>query len=108
MSFSSAREMRARAGLLPSTVPWKRVEVRVGGGVTVEPLTLYFRDAIECFKCLFGNPLFSGHMDFVPRHEYADEEKTERLYNEIMTGDRAWTLQVALPMRACSLRADHD
>ena len=59
-------------------------------------MTLYFRDALECFKSLFGNPLFSGHMDFVPRREYADEEKTERLYNEIMTGDRAWALQVSI------------
>ena len=96
MSFSSAREMRARTAILPTTVPWKEVEVQVEGGMTVEPLTLYFRDAIECFKCLLGNPLFSGYMDFVPRREYADEEKTERLFNEIMTGDRAWTLQVSI------------
>ena len=88
--------MRARSGLLPATVPWKQVEVQVRGGVTTEPMTLYFRDALECFKSLFGNPLFSGYMDFVPRREYADEEKTERLYNEIMTGDRAWTLQVSI------------
>ena len=88
--------MRARSGLLPATVPWKQAEVQVRGGVATESMTLYFRDALECFKSLFGNPLFSGHMDFVPRREYADEEKTERLYNEIMTGDRAWTLQVSV------------
>ena len=88
--------MRARSGLLPATVPWKQAEVQVRGGVTTESMTLYFRDALECFKSLFGNPLFSGHMDFVPRCEYADEEKTERLYNEIMTGDRAWALQVSI------------
>ena len=57
---------------------------------------LYFRDALECFKYLFGNPLFSDYMDFVPRREYADREKNERLYNEIMTGDRAWMLQVSI------------
>ena len=62
----------------------------------MEPMTLYFRDALECFKCLFGNPLFSDYMDFIPRREYVDEERTERLYNEIMTGDRAWTLQVSV------------
>ena len=96
LSFSSSREMRGRTGLLPATVPWKQVQVQVQGGVTTEPMMLYFRDALECFKCLFGNPLFSGYMDFIPRREYADEEKTERLYNEIMTGDRAWTLQVSI------------
>ena len=107
LSFSSSREMRGRTGLLPATVPWKQVQVQVRGGVTTEPMTLYFRDALECFKYLFGNPLFSGYMDFIPRREYADEEKTERLYNEIMTGDRAWTLQVstlAIEGTYCQLR----
>ena len=94
LSISSSREMRARTGLLPSTVPWKQVEVSIEGGTTKEPMTLFFRDSLDCFKSLFGNPLFSGHMDFRPRREYADEAKTERFYNEIMTGDRAWNLQV--------------
>ena len=88
--------MRSRTGLLPTTVPWKQIEVKVCGGITSEPLILYFRDALECFKYLFGNPLFSDYMDFVPRREYADREKNERLYNEIMTGDRAWMLQVSV------------
>ena len=96
LSFSSSRGMRDRTGLLPATVPWKQVQVQIQGGVTAEPMTLYFRDALECYKCLFGNPLFSGYMDFVPRHEYADEQRMECLYNEIMTGDRAWTLQVSV------------
>ena len=88
--------MRARAALLPATVPWKQVEIKVRGAVTKEPLTLYYREVIECVKYLWGNPLFSGHMDFIPRREYAGEEKTERLYNEMMTGDRAWSLQANL------------
>ena len=95
LSFSSTREMRARTALLPATVPWKQVEIKVRGAVTKEPLTLYYRDALECFKHLFGNPLFSGHMDFIPRREYTSEEKAERLYNEMMTGDRAWSLQAS-------------
>ena len=90
--------MRSRTGLLPSTIPWKQVEVEVHGGTTKEPMTLFFRDALECFKYLYGNALFSDQMDFAPRHEYADKEKTERLYNEIMTGNRAWSLQVSYEM----------
>ena len=68
----------------------------------MEPMTLYFRDALECFKYLFGNPLFSDYMDFIPRREYVDEERTERLYNEIMTGDRVWTLQVSILVGECT------
>ena len=59
-------------------------------------VTSILTPALECFKCLFGNPLFSDYMDFIPRREYADEERTECLYNEIMTGDRVWTLQVSI------------
>ena len=102
LSFSSSREMRGRTGLLPATVPWKQVQVQVRGGGTMEPMTLYFRDALECFKCLFGNPLFSDYMDFIPRREYVDEERTECLYNEIMTGDRVWTLQVSILVGECT------
>ena len=96
LSFSSSREMRARAALLPATVPWKQVEIKVRGAITKEPLMLYYHDALECFKYLWCNPLFSGYMDFIPRREYTSEEKTERLYNEMMTGDRAWNLQANL------------
>lgn len=35
-------------------------------------------------------------MDYIPRREYTDEERKERLYNEIMTGDMAWSLQVPI------------
>ena len=80
---------------LPSPPHWKEVEVRIEGGTTKDPLTLYYRDGLECFKFLFGNPLFLDHMEYVPRHEFTVGENTERLYNEIMTGDRAWALQVS-------------
>ena len=98
LSFTSSRELRQRIDLLPDTVPWKQVVVRVSGGRTAQPLDLFYRPALDCFKFLFGNPLFANHMDLVPRREYTDGEKTERLYNEIMTGERAWTLQVRIAL----------
>ena len=94
LSFSSAQEMRARIELLPGPPAWKEVEVHVEGGTTKDPLTLYYRDGLECFKHIFGCPLYDKYMDYCPCREYTTEEKTERLYNEMMTGDRAWTLQV--------------
>ena len=80
--------------MLPSPPHWKEEEVQVEGGNTKEPMILFYRDALECFKFTFANPLFLNHMDYVPRHEYADKENKEQLYNEMMTGDRAWWLQV--------------
>ena len=96
LSFTSSRELRQRIDLLPDTVPWKQAVVRVSGGRTAQPLDLFYRPALDCFKFLFGNPLFANHMDLVPRREYTDGNKTERLYSEIMTGDRAWALQVRI------------
>lgn len=86
--------MRARIERLPSPPRWKEAEVEVQGGSTKKPLTLFYRDGLECFKFLFGNPLFRDHMDYAPRREYSTNDGRERLYNEIMTGDLAWSLQV--------------
>ena len=86
--------MRARIESLPSPPRWKEVEVGIKGGTTKDPLTLFYRDGLECFKFLFGNPLFLDHIDYVPRREFTTGEKPERLYNEMMTGNRAWALQV--------------
>lgn len=88
--------MRIRIESLPSPPRWKEVEVSVEGGTTKDPLTLYYRNGLECFQFLFGNPLFLDHMDYVPRRESTTGEKPERLYNELMTGDRAWNLQVCI------------
>ena len=87
--------MRAHIENLPSLPCWKEVEVSVEGGTTKDPLTLYYRDGLECFKFLFGNPLFVDYMEYIPHREFTTGAKPERLYNEIMMGNRAWSLQVS-------------
>jgi hypothetical protein len=37
---------------------------------------LFFRDALDCVEYLFGNPLFSEHMDFSPMKLYHNAKKT--------------------------------
>lgn len=93
-SFTSAQEMRARVELLPSPPRWKQEVIEVDGGDASKPLTLYYRNGLACFRFLFGNPLFFNHMDYCPRREFTSETRADRLYNEIMTGERAWDLQV--------------
>ena len=65
-------------------------------GRTKDPIALYYRDGLECFKFLFGNPLYRDHMEYIPRREFTTDEQSERLYNEMMTGDLAWNLQVSV------------
>lgn len=96
----SAREMRARMERLPPTVPWEQCEIEVEGAITKEPLTLYYRDGLKCFLRLLAEPALSGHLDLIPRREYTDEGRTERLYNEPMTADLAWNIQVYILLHA--------
>ena len=88
--------MRSRIEILPSPPRWKETEIEVSEGSTTDPLILYYRDGLDCFRFLFGNPLFDGHMEYVPRREYTSKDKAEQLYNEIMTGERVWQLQVCV------------
>ena len=80
--------------MLPSPPRWKETVVSIPGGITKDPMKFHYRDGLECFKFLFGNPLFSDQMEYTPRREFTSDERPERLYNEMMTGDLAWSLQV--------------
>lgn len=87
--------------MLPSPPRWKETVVSVHGGFTKDPMKFHYRDGLECFKFLFGNPLFSDQMEYTPRREFTSDEQPERLYNEMMTGDLAWSLQVGAPQNMC-------
>lgn len=96
LSFASAKELRSRIETLPSPPKWKSTEVEIPGGSTTDPLIFYYRDGLECFRFLFGNPLFRDAQEFVPRKEWVDEGRSSRVYNDVMSGDRVWDLQVCI------------
>ncbi|KZV90711.1 hypothetical protein EXIGLDRAFT_575973, partial [Exidia glandulosa HHB12029] len=54
----------------------------------------YYRDALEVVADLLSDPTFADHLSFVPCKNYADSERTNRLYTEINTGDWAYETQV--------------
>lgn len=60
----------------------------------VEELELFYRDPIECIHVLLGNPAFISSMKFAPERVYVDNSQTERIYNEMWTGDWWWEMQV--------------
>lgn len=86
--------MRSRIEILPKTPAWKACEVVVQGGLTKDPLILLYRDGLECFSFLFGNPIFADHMDYSARRLWVDDTMESRIFDEPMTGDFAWELQV--------------
>lgn len=105
-SFSSAAQLRDRIELLPSPPQWRSRRVVVAGGLTAKPLTFFYRDGLECFKHLFGNPLFSEHMQYVSQRLWASAERSCRVYTEIMTGDLVWDVQVRASMTKPPCLAD--
>ena len=63
---------------------------------TKDEVILYFRDPIECLKSLFSNPLYHKHIELVPYRRYTSAAKTNRVYDEWMSGDVALQMQVSL------------
>ena len=94
VSFPTAKALRGRVELLPKVPDWKVKKVTISGYATREPMFLFYRDALDCVKYLFGNPLFAGSMDFCPVRFYQDAEKTIRIFTEWLTGNTAWEMQV--------------
>ena len=64
------------------------------GKPMVKNLELWFRDPVECVNELLSNPAFKDHISYAPEHVYSNKEGTERIYDEMWTGDWWWETQV--------------
>lgn len=93
LSFSTAKELRGRAELLPGGPRWRSIEIKTSHP-TKQRVYLYWRDALECIAWLLNHPMFQGHLDWTPRRAYTTPERNNRIYTEWMTGDDAWDKQV--------------
>jgi len=52
--------------MLPSVPEWKFKIITLTGHATKEPMLLFYRNALDCVEYLFGNPVFTGKIDFCP------------------------------------------
>ncbi|KAG1835925.1 hypothetical protein DFJ58DRAFT_719208 [Suillus subalutaceus] len=102
LSFSSAKELRGRAEMLPSGPRWMS-KVIPTSHTTKSPVVLYWRDPLECIASIFNNPIFHNRIDSRPRKVYTTAEKRCRVYTEWMTGNDAWDMQAAIPSGATLL-----
>jgi hypothetical protein len=98
-SFTSAKDLQNRMEALPAGPQWKSTEIKLDGYKTESPLTLYWRDGLQVIEHLFSNPIFAQSMEMTPYHTY--EEGDGRIYQEFMSADEAWRLQV------CTLFTSH-
>ncbi len=53
-----------------------------------------YRDGLEVFEFLYGNPVFADHQKNVPEKVWADYDREVRMFEGPMTGDFAWRVQV--------------
>ncbi|KAI5987306.1 hypothetical protein EDD15DRAFT_2389609 [Pisolithus albus] len=95
-SFKTAKALRKLIELLPSGPRWKCRSVKTESP-TRRALQVFYRDAIECLQHLIHSPSNNGLIHFVPEKIYSAVDRTQRIYTDWLTGDRAWELQDALP-----------
>ncbi|KII84503.1 hypothetical protein PLICRDRAFT_117735 [Plicaturopsis crispa FD-325 SS-3] len=97
LSFASYHVLRSFIEALPHTPEWRTTEIIVDGYPTTKPLTLLYRDGLECAEFLAGNPVFGPSILLQPQRVYTNREKSSREYSEFMTADNAWEYQNQLP-----------
>lgn len=94
LSFHTGNQLRARAELLPSGPAWLCEELQPEGPCK-QSAKLFYRQPLECLQSLLSHPLLAPHIDFVPRKVWTSAARICRIYDEWLTGDRAWNIQVS-------------
>ncbi|KAJ7205926.1 hypothetical protein B0H12DRAFT_1034874, partial [Mycena haematopus] len=102
LSFTSAKDLRSRIETLPAGPQWKAVPWKTHFA-TKKPLTLYYRDPLECLEALLANPLIQDFIHFTPFRLWKTAEKLTRVYTEWLSGNVAWNIQSQLPPGATVL-----
>ena len=112
LSFRSANELRTHAETLPSGPRWV-CETLKTEYPTLLPARLFYRNPLECLQALLSHPLFKPHISFFPRRLWTCAAKVYHIYNEWLSGDRAWSMQISLsftpglPMMMCISSRSH-
>ncbi|KAG0698923.1 hypothetical protein DFH29DRAFT_983698 [Suillus ampliporus] len=94
LSYRNSHELNK---IIDSQIPahhphFQQQEILMAG----EAFDVYFRDIIECVKALFGEPELTPYLMFALEQHYSDEDKTQRLYHDMHTGQWWWHTQKQL------------
>ncbi|KAI5987812.1 hypothetical protein EDD15DRAFT_2173050 [Pisolithus albus] len=93
LSFHTGKQLRARAEVLPSGPAWLCEEMEPESP-TKHPVRLFYRQPLECLQSLLSHPLLTPHISFVPRKVWTSAARVCHIYDEWLSGDRAWEIQV--------------
>lgn len=93
LSFASSRELNQIIDHeLEPTTEWRMLRFKwdgLDGDVEVP-----YRNPVDIVKDLFGNPTYCDKMHFAPERQWVNDNKDERIYNEMKTGNWWWRVQV--------------
>lgn len=93
LSFSTAKDLRSRAEILPKGPLWKS-EPWNTVFPTKQKLYLYYRDPIDCLQAIMHSPLVKDYIQFQPLQLFRSAEGVMRVYTEWLSGDTSWEMQV--------------
>ncbi|KAG2131043.1 hypothetical protein DEU56DRAFT_872231 [Suillus clintonianus] len=102
LSFSSAKELRGRAKMLPSGPHWMSQVIPTAHPMK-SPVILYWCDPLNCISSILNHPTFHKELDFMPRRVYTTAQQLYHVYSKWMTGNDAWEMQSNLPSGATLL-----
>ena len=94
LGIKNANELRNTIETLPGGPQWRTKKIPMPGCNLKEDPVLIYKDAWEAFTYIFSNSALEGNMEFAPYHTFQDESKTVRLYDQPMSGDYVWHIQV--------------
>ncbi|KAJ7913327.1 hypothetical protein B0H13DRAFT_2232352 [Mycena leptocephala] len=77
LSFQTAKDLRSQIESLPSGLAWMSVPWKTTYP-TKKPLTLYYRDPLECIQNLLANPLVQDFIQFTPFRLWKTAERLMR------------------------------
>ena len=96
LSFKTAKALKSRSEILPRTPEWKRKPWPMRYPVK-KPVTLLYRDALDCLQSILANPLAATSTHFTPYKLYRSAAKLVHVYTQWLSGDAAWEAQVCQP-----------
>ena len=94
LSFRTAKELRLHTEMLPSGPCWQSHTLTLKVA-TKRKAIVYFCDPVECLQSLLSHPLFTSQISFVPWKVWSSSARVVRIYEDWLSGDHAWGLQVS-------------
>ncbi|KAI6113503.1 hypothetical protein EV401DRAFT_2104180 [Pisolithus croceorrhizus] len=75
--------------VIPKGPTWQCTQICPEGYTMKEPIYLYWHDALEVVRDIFGNPTFAEHMVYDPYHIYEGAEQGATIVPVILASDKA-------------------